>query len=167
MLRNVFDIYIDKITNGDVLYRQKLIETLSRRFLYIPFRQVVESQNAFKKLPEQVAIVLLEDSGLMVPVFTSENIARNWIKNNYPKAGLARRTGRDISTALNKRSGLIINPGQERSISLSPLESQEIQNVRTDMNDDSSISLLTAVDKSGLEETPLKFNSEPLITLLC
>lgn len=166
MLRNVLDFYIEQTANGDELYRQKLINRLAERLLFVPFRRVVASLDSKNNAPNQEAIVLLENSGLMVPVFTSEKFARNWIDENYPRAGLASRIGRDVSAELSSEQGLLINPGQEFSVSLNPQEAKILERSAPETDDDFADSMLPEVNEGKMESIPLVFTAQPFITLL-
>lgn len=157
MVRSVLDHCLLKVAEGDQSYRERLFRRLSERLLYLPCRVHNDDFDA---------IVIAGEKFLTIPVFTQEALARNWVSINCSKAQIQSRLGLEISNSLNKEHGLIINPGEVLSITLTPEDAKKIINFSDTTEADSWDLDEPGIPKNVVKVVPIRFAEKPHITLI-
>jgi len=118
---NPLEFYLQQLARGDRQYFSAALELLANEILYTPVT-IGEASSAGNV---QKFKVVTQSSGnkKLVPTFTSEDYFANWAGEDFQCLPV---TGADLAVTLPSNSWLVVNPGMDNSIELSPEELEEL-----------------------------------------
>ncbi len=116
MQKSLLDVYLGKVAAGDDAFIDKLCSQLTDRLCYIPAIQVSSEFNQAKV----EVIKISKERRSFVPLFTHERKFKSWSQSIEKKVEPLSLLGGDLCAVLGDDTGVLIDPGAENSVELSP-----------------------------------------------
>jgi hypothetical protein len=127
-------LYMQKVSEGDRSYVDRLCKQLSDRLVFAPVVSSPASAGGAKKATFSV-LRLSEADRLLVPIFTSEKRFKEWGQKREHGGGSISLLGGDFCAALGTDTWVSIDPGFDDGLELEP-------------------SLVIKISQSGLNDEP-------------
>jgi hypothetical protein len=116
MQKSLLDVYLGKVAAGDESFIDKLCSQLTDRLCYIAATQV---DSEFNQATVNV-VRIKRDERSFVPLFTHERKFKSWSQSIQEKVEPVSLLGGDLCAVLGPDTGVLIDPGAENSVELSP-----------------------------------------------
>ncbi|MCB0338523.1 MAG: SseB family protein [Bdellovibrionales bacterium] len=133
MKHSKIDLFLQKVSEGDTEYIEKLCRQLAERLVFIPvYKRENSSLNINDSSPE-VSVPLpnseekfrvfriKEPHRRIVPVFTSQKRFKEWSSKQNEELTSISVLGGDICLTLEDKTWLHVDPGNESSVELQPV----------------------------------------------
>lgn len=118
MERNVLNLFLQKVSQGDASYLDRLCKRLADRLIYVP---LIEENSGGSKTSTTLKVFHLEKNGCtVVPAFSSERKFQAWRKNQKDNFSCEALLGADLCLALGNSAGLLVDPSSDYEVLLEP-----------------------------------------------
>ncbi len=146
MQKSLIDLYMTRISSGDLSCVERLCQQLYDRLVYIPAIAVRSSG----RMVNVEVVRLSSGEKRIVPIFTSEKRLKTW-RDVHPEVTESISVlGGDLFSVLRPDVGVIIDPGVDHSVTLESEALLKIGEVARD--DEFSSQLENRMDESGAAE---------------
>lgn len=133
MSKSLFNLYLQKVAEGDPNYLEKLLARLSDRLIYIPVSKKSSISSSGSGTNISISVLCLKEAHRsLVPAFTSEKVLTKWCaEKGYSGESIA-LLGADLCAALKNNSWLVINPGSDNPVELQPFMVQKLCKIESE-----------------------------------
>lgn len=118
MRKSLLNLYLQKVSSGDLEYIDRLCSQLADRLIYAPIANSSETPGSAKTT--FAVVKLTEAHRSLVPVFTTEEGLKKWITSSSHSGSSISLLGADFCAALGNKSWLVVDPGSDLSVELQP-----------------------------------------------
>ena len=119
MQKSLLNVYLERMSKGDVTCAEKLCNRLADRLVYVP---VIEENGAVGNSATKVSVVKINgDNHQSVPMFTDEKALEAWTKENSHEGSWISLLGADFCRALAPDIWVLIDPASNAPVEFPPI----------------------------------------------
>jgi hypothetical protein len=123
-----FNLDLTKMAQGDISVAGQVCKKIANRFIAVPASEKEEGEKVLVR-----AFLLSSEHGKDTPIFTSENLLKEWCKSNKVESGHIKLLAADFCAALGADLNLLVDPGSPHEVRLTPTMVDDIACTPSDL----------------------------------
>lgn len=117
MSKSLFNLYLQKVSEGDQSFIDRLCERIADRLILIP---CIEQQKAADGGTKINVVKINEAHRSLIPIFSSAKLLKQWAQKTGHSEDFVSVLGADFCAALSEDSWLAVDPGSSTQVELQP-----------------------------------------------